>query len=118
VDASQLLARTVTPERMRPGWSQALAMTWSVLPHQHLLSVDERLAHAAARPVIVPECIACDQGQVFISHNFRASCQQLGIDFQPCHPGSPAQKPHTEKMMSSVATLFAQYVRGYFGSSV
>jgi hypothetical protein len=118
VDASLLLARTVTPEPMRPGWSQALAMTRSVLPHQHLLSVDERLAHAAARPVIVPECIVCDQGQVFISHNFRASCQQLGIDFQPCHPGSPAEKPHIEKMMSSVATLFAQYVSGYLGSSV
>jgi hypothetical protein len=118
VDASLLLARTVTPEPMRPGWSQALAMTRSVLPHEHLLPVDERLAHAAARPVIVPECIACDQAQVFISHNFRASCQQLGIDLQPCHPGSPAEKPHIEKMMSSVATLFAQYVSGYLGSSV
>jgi hypothetical protein len=118
VDASLLLARTVTPEPMRPGWSQALAMTRSVLPHEHLLSVDERLAHAAARPVIVPECIVCDQGQVFISHNFRVSCQRLGIDMQPCHPGSPAEKPHIEKMMSAVATLFAQYVSGYLGSSV
>jgi putative transposase len=27
-------------------------------------------------------------------------------------------KPHIEKMMSSVATLFAQYVSGYLGSSV
>src|SRR5207253_9319334 len=36
----------------------------------------------------------------------------------PCHPGSPAEKPHIEKMMSAVATLFAQYVRGYLGSSV
>jgi hypothetical protein len=117
VDASLLLARTVTPEPMRPGWSQALTMARSVLPHQHLISVDERLAHAAARPVIVPECIVCDQGQVFISHNFRSSCQQLGIDFQPCHPGSPAEKPHIEKMMSPVATLFAQYLSGYLGSS-
>ena len=117
VDASLLLARTVTPEPMRPGWPQALAMARSVLPHQHLLTVDERLAHAAARPVIVPECIVCDQGKVFVSRNFRMSCQQLGIDFQPCHPGSPAEKPHIEKMMSSVATLFAQYVSGYLGSS-
>jgi hypothetical protein len=117
VDASLLLARTVTPEPMRPGWSQALTMARSVLPHQHLISVDERLAHASARPVIVPECIVCDQGQVFISHNFRSSCQQLGIDFQPCHPGSPTEKPHIEKMMSSVATLFAQYRSGYLGSS-
>jgi hypothetical protein len=42
----------------------------------------------------------------------------LGIDFQPAHPGSPAEKPHIEKMMSTVGTLFCQYVSGYLGSSV
>ena len=118
VDASLLLARTVTPEPMRPGWSDALRMSRSVLPHRHLLTVDERLEHAAARPVIVPETIVCDQGNVFVSHNFRISCALLGIDFQPTHPGSPAEKPHIEKMMSTVGTLFCQYVSGYLGSSV
>jgi hypothetical protein len=54
VDAALLLARTLTPEPMRPGWPQALAMARSVLPYQHLLEVDQRLEHAAARPVIVP----------------------------------------------------------------
>jgi hypothetical protein len=74
VDASLLLARPVTPEPMRPGWSDALRMSRSVLPHRHLLTLDERLQHAAARPVIVPETIVCDQGNVFVSHNFRVSC--------------------------------------------
>jgi hypothetical protein len=55
-----------------------------------MLMVDERLEHAAARPVIIPETIVCDQGSVFVSHNFRVSCALLGIDFQPAHPGSPA----------------------------
>jgi hypothetical protein len=32
VDASLLLARTVTPEPMRPGWAEALSMACSVLP--------------------------------------------------------------------------------------
>jgi putative transposase len=32
VDASLLLARTVTPEPMRPGWADALRMSRSVLP--------------------------------------------------------------------------------------
>jgi hypothetical protein len=118
VDASLLLARTVTPEPMRPGWADALRMSRSVLPHRHMLTVDERLEHAAARPVIIPETIVCDQGSVFVSHNFRVSCALLGIDFQPTHPGSPAEKPHIEKMMSSVGTLFCQYVSGYLGSSV
>lgn len=117
VDASILLARTLTPEPMRPGWAQALAMSRSVLPHQRLVTIDERLEHAAARPVIVPSTIVVDQGSVFISRNFRSSCAWLGINFQPTHPGSPAEKPHVEKLMSSVGTLFAQFVSGYTGSN-
>nr|WP_240003331.1 hypothetical protein [Streptomyces cinnamoneus] len=53
VDASVLLARTVTPELMRPGWVDVLKMSRSVLPHRRLLPLDERLKHAVARPVIV-----------------------------------------------------------------
>jgi hypothetical protein len=117
VDASILLARTLTPEPMRPGWADALRMSRSVLPYRRLLAIDERLEHAAARPVIVPETIVADQGKVFISRNFRASCAALGISFQPAHPGSPTEKPHIERMMSSVGTLFVQFLTGYAGSN-
>ncbi|MFF1650894.1 Mu transposase C-terminal domain-containing protein [Streptomyces sp. NPDC058240] len=115
VDASVLLARTVTPELMRPGWVDALKMSRSVLPHRRLLTIDERLEHAAAKPVIVPEMIVCDHGKVFVSHNFRASCRFLEIDFQPTHKGSPFEKGHIEKMLGSVATMFAQFLPGYTG---
>ncbi|MDH6629949.1 putative transposase [Streptomyces sp. LBL] len=115
VDASVLLARTVTPELMRPGWIDALKMSRSVLPHRRLLTIDERLDHAAAKPVIVPEMIVCDHGKVFVSHNFRASCRFLEIDFQPTHKGSPFEKGHIEKMLGSVATMFAQFLPGYTG---
>jgi hypothetical protein len=67
-------------------------MSRSVLPHRRLLTLDERLEHAAARPVIVPEMIVCDHGKAFISRNFRASCRFLEIDFQPTHKGSPFEK--------------------------
>ena len=33
VDAALLLARALTPEPMRPGWTDALRLTHSVLPH-------------------------------------------------------------------------------------
>jgi len=94
VDASVLLARTVTPEPMRPGWADALAMSRSALPWRRLLDIDARLEHAAARPVIIPETIVVDQGKVFISRNFRASCNFLGINFQPVH-GRPGWKRAT-----------------------
>jgi hypothetical protein len=118
VDASVLLARTVTPEPMRPGWPDAVRMSRSVLPHRRLLELDARFEHAAARPVIVPETIVVDHGKVFVSHSFRASCRFLGINFQPAHEATPTDKPHIERMLGSVATLFCQFVAGYTGSSV
>jgi len=117
VDASLLLARTVTPEPMRPGWAEALAMSRPVLPHRRMLELDQRLEHAAARPVMVPETIVCDRGNVFISRNFRVACASLGINFQPTHPGTPTDKPHIERTLESVATLFCQFVSGYLGRS-
>ncbi|MEV6669339.1 Mu transposase C-terminal domain-containing protein [Streptomyces sp. NPDC051162] len=117
VDASVLLARTVTPELLRPGWSDALRMSRSVLPHRRLLALDERLAHAAARPVIVPEIIVCDHGKAFLSRNFISSCRFLEIEVQPAHQGSPFEKGHIEKMLGSVATLFAQFLPTYTGRS-
>lgn len=118
VDAALLLARALTPEPMRPGWSDALRMTRSVLPHHHLVAIDARLAHAAARPVIVPETIVCDHGKAYLSATFRSACRSLGISLLPAHPNTPTDKPVIERTLGSVASLFAQYVAGYVGRSV
>ncbi len=117
VDASVLLARTVTPEPMRPGWPEAMRMSASALPFRRMLSIDERLEHAAARPVIIPQVIVVDHGKVFVSESFKASCAFLGISFQPARKATGTDKPHIERMLGSVATMFAQYVSGYAGRS-
>lgn len=117
VDASVLLARTVTPEPMRPGWPQAMRMSESALPFRRMLSIDERLEHAAARPVIIPQVITVDHGKVFVSESFKASCAFLGVSFQPARKATGTDKPHIERMLGSVATMFAQYVSGYTGRS-
>ncbi|QFU90162.1 hypothetical protein [Amycolatopsis sp. YIM 10] len=118
VDAALLLARSLTPEAMRPGWPDALRMSRSVLPHRRLVDIDERLEHAAARPVIVPETIVCDHGMVYSSQTFRNACRSMGINFQPTHKGSPWEKGAVETSFSSVDTLFAQYIAGFVGNSV
>lgn len=118
VDAALLLARAMTPEPVRPGWSDALRMSRSVLPHRRLTDIDQRLEHAAARPVIVPETIVCDHGMVYMSQAFRNACRAMGINLQPSHEGSPWEKGTVETSFSAVGTLFAQYVAGYVGSSV
>jgi hypothetical protein len=116
-DASVLLARTVTPEPMRPGWPEAMRMSESALPFRRMLSIDERLEHAAGRPVIIPQVIVVDHGKVFVSESFKASCAFLGISFQPARKATGTDKPHIERMLGSVATMFAQYVSGYTGRS-
>ncbi|MFE9328841.1 Mu transposase C-terminal domain-containing protein [Nocardia sp. NPDC052278] len=118
VDVALLLARALTPEPMRPGWTEALRMSRSVLPHRSLTSVDQRLADAAARPVIAPETIVFDHGKVFLSQNFRSAARALGISLQPAHLDTPTDKPVVERTLGSVGTLFAQHVAGYVGSSI
>jgi putative transposase len=102
---------------MRPGWTDALRLTRSVLPHRSLTAIDERLEHAAARPVIVPETIVSDHGKAYLSATFRTACRSLGISLAPAHPHTPTDKPVIERTLGSVATLFAQYVAGYAGRS-
>lgn len=116
-DAAVLLARTLTPEPMRPGWADAVRMARSALPHRRLVALDERLEQAACRPVIVPETIVCDHGKAYVSQTFRSACRAMGINFQPTHQGSPWEKSVVERSFDSLGTLFAQYVAGYVGPS-
>ena len=118
VDAAVLLARMLVPEPMRPGWSQALAMSASVLPHERMLAADARLALAAAKPVIIPDTIVIDHGKVFVSNTFSAACSLLGISLQPARPRTPTDKAVVERTFSSINSLLCQHVAGYTGSDV
>lgn len=117
-DAALLLARTLTPEAMRPGWADALRMRHSVLPYERLVAIDERLEHAAARPVIVPQTIVVDHGKVYRSRAFDNACRAFGINVQPTHKGSPWEKGGVERSFDALNTLFAQHVAGFTGRDV
>jgi putative transposase len=117
VDAALLLARMLVPEPMRPGWSAALRMSGSVLPHPRLLDIDARMELAAARPVIVPDTIVIDGGKVFISDTFTRACDRLGLSVQRARPRTPTDKPVVEAAFGSINTLFCQHVAAYTGSN-
>jgi putative transposase len=93
-------------------------MSRSVLPFERLLNADERLEHAAARPVIVPEVIVLDHGMVFAGRTFQNACRAFGITFKPTHKGSPFEKGAVEKSFSALDTRFAQYFASYLGNIV
>ena len=117
VDAALLLARVLVPEPMRPGWAEALRMSASLIPHARLMSIDARLEHAAAKPVVIPETVVIDRGKVFISETFLSACRTLGISVQPARPATPTDKGVVERTFSSINTLFCQHVAGYVGSN-
>jgi len=117
VDAALLLAKMLVPEPMRPGWSAALRMSASRMPHQRLLDVDARMREAAARPVIVPDQVVIDHGRVFVSDTFTRACERLGISIQPARKGTPTDKSVVEATFSAIKTLFAQHVAGFKGAN-
>ncbi len=118
VDAALLLARVTVPELMRPGWDAALAMSASRIPHQRLISLDTRMALAAAKPVIVPDTVVIDHGKVFLSEVFLRAANTLGISVQPAHQQTPTDKAIVERTFESINTLFCQHVAGYTGRDV
>ena len=117
VDAALLLARMLVPEPMRPGWSTALRMSASRLPHARLLDVDARMELAAAKPVIIPDTIVIDGGKVFVSDTFTRACARLGVSVQNCRPGTPTDKGIVEATFAAINTLFCQHVAAYTGSN-
>ena len=117
VDAALLLARTLVPEPMRPGWAASLRMAASRLPHGQLLDIDVRMELAAARPVIVPDTMVIDGGKVFISEVFTRACERLGVSIQRGRPRTPTDKAIVEATFSSINTLFCQHVASYTGSN-
>ncbi|MET7300416.1 hypothetical protein [Embleya sp. NPDC005575] len=67
VDAALLLAEMAVPHPARPGWPDALRFAPTrLLSRDRLMTLDERLEGAAARPAVVPETIVVDRGKVFV----------------------------------------------------
>ncbi|KUJ64018.1 hypothetical protein ACZ90_63645 [Streptomyces albus subsp. albus] len=116
VDAALLLAEMAVPHPARPTWPACLQLAHASIPYERLLDIDTRLEHAAARPVIVPETVIIDRGNIYLSSAFRAACETLGVSVQPAPPRQPAAKGPVERTFASINTLFCQYVAGYTGS--
>lgn len=119
VDAALLLAEMAVPHPARPTWPDALRLAHTQLPHlKRLMSLDERLQGAAARPVVVPETIVVDRGKIYLSTAFTAACETLGISVQPTPPHAPAAKGIVERTFGTINALLCQHLPGYTGSDV
>ncbi|WP_049566329.1 DDE-type integrase/transposase/recombinase [Streptomyces sp. SBT349] len=115
VDASLLLAQCMVPVPMRPGHDPAVLASASDLPYEELLALDPRFAHAAARPVIIPDLIVIDHGTVFAGRTFFDACAYLGISVRPARKRTGRDKAIVERTFGSIKSGFSQYVNSYTG---
>ncbi|MBY8841907.1 Mu transposase C-terminal domain-containing protein [Streptomyces sp. SP2-10] len=118
IDIGLLLADTMTPELMRPGWDDALRYQMLRIPAERLISVDERLAEAAARPVIYPETLLYDHGKPYKSDVVERACARWKIDLQDARKLKPTDKPHVERLFLTVRQQYSEHVAGYKGFNV
>ncbi|USC45227.1 Mu transposase C-terminal domain-containing protein [Streptomyces filamentosus] len=117
VDAALLLAEVAVPHPARPAWPTALHLSRAEVPYERMLSLDERLEGAAARPVIVPETIVVDRGKIYLSQGFIAACETLGVSVQSAPPRRPQAKAVVERTFGAINDLFCQHVAGHTGSN-
>lgn len=118
IDIGLLLADVMTPEAMRPAWSDALRYSMLRVPYERLLTLDERLAEAAARPVIYPEALLYDHGKPYKSDVVRRACLKWKIDLQDARKLKPTDKPHVERLFKTIREQFSEHVAGYKGFNV
>lgn len=118
IDIGLLLADVMTPEMMRPAWKDALRYQMLRLPYDRLLTVDERLAEAAARPVIYPETLLYDHGKPYKSDVVQRASARWKIDLQDACKLKPTDKPHVERLFKTVREQFTEHVAGYKGFNV
>ncbi|GAB2514739.1 Integrase core domain protein [Corynebacterium atrinae] len=116
--AALVLARSLTPLPMQPGWAEELSLSRSVLPAE-MIEPDATLHDSiAARPLIYPETITIDRGRVFTGSVFQVACDRLQISIIPAPPATPTAKPHIERQFKAVHDGLIQYLRGYVGRSI
>ncbi|MEV4501887.1 transposase [Streptomyces klenkii] len=113
IDIGLLLADVMAPEPMRPDWSDALRYSMLRVPYQRHLTLDERLAEAAARPVIYPETLLFDHGKPYKSDVVRRACASWKIDIQDARKLKPTDKPHVERLFGTIREQFSMHVAGY-----
>ena len=117
-DMSMLLADMLNPLEMRPHWKQTVAFSAMAIPYNRLVELDERLALAAARPIIAPETLVLDNAKIFLSKAVSNACEQLGVSIDLARLQQGPDKAQVERAFLTIRTQFCEHVVGYKGNTV
>lgn len=116
--ATSVLARSLTPLPMVPGWDSSMSLSRSILPAGMIEPDEELRSSLAARPIIFPTSITIDRGKDYLSKVFMDACEYLQIDVVRANPRTPTDKPHIERTFAAINSGFSQFLNGYVGRNV
>ncbi|UIJ46917.1 DDE-type integrase/transposase/recombinase [Sphingomonas cannabina] len=89
-----------------------------VVPSESAQSVRRMLVTTIQAWAVMPEVLKTDHGSGFINQSISSALPLLGIEHQPCPPGSPEKKPHIERLFGTFTRDRAELLAGYIGHSV
>lgn len=67
---------------------------------------------------VMPERLKTDQGSGYINGTMATALPLLGIEHEPCPPGSPEKKPHVERLFGTFTRERAALLAGFAGHNV
>lgn len=116
VDHAFLLAQALTPRRLRPNFDEAWRDVLMRFPWVDLVDVNERDGLDDTHPFIRPCSITIDWGTDYHGTAFEAACDLYGIDLLYAAPGTPTDKNHIERTMSTVKS-FVEHLKTFTGGA-
>lgn len=89
-----------------------------VVPSESAQSVRRMLVTTIAAWGVMPAVLKVDNGSGFINATIQTALDLLGIDLDPCLPGTPEDKPHVERVFGTFTRERASLLKGFAGHSV
>ncbi|GAB18411.1 putative transposase [Gordonia effusa NBRC 100432] len=115
-DHAILFARMVSPRRAVERIDHELSLSKSrALPGSAMIAMGQATPEAPAMPFIAVETLTMDRGKDFLAS--RAAAEALGWSVIDAPPHSPTAKPHVERFLKSVNSLFLSRIDSYVGNS-
>lgn len=116
VDAIELLAKSMVPQQMVPGWREHMDTARNYLPN--VMAAESELDTSLAnKPVIDVRGVVVDRGKINVSDTFVRAVETRGIEYRLAPPYSPTAKPHIERLFGTISHDFVRWIPGYKGRS-
>lgn len=89
-----------------------------VVPSESAQSVRRTLVETIRAWGIMPERLRTDNGSGYINKTILTAAPLLGIEVEPCLPGSPEKKPFVERLFGTFTRERAALLAGFAGHNV